>query len=287
MLTKKQPLRLIIMSATLRLTDFLSNTNLFPTKPEVINVAARQFPVTVHFSRKTQSDYLEEAYKKVSKIHARLPPGGILIFLTGQNEIQTMCKRLNKRWGPKAVQERKEAKKNMFRLPRQKLTTLLDDEPLDKPASVQSSALRDLEVEEMQLGSEEQHDLAADVDDGIAIDGTEQAEDDLDTSDEEDNLEFGGLSLDQEDSDGQSKACRWILAESSPEPLHILPLYSLLPTDKQMRVFDAVPEGSRLVVVSTNVAETSLTIPGIRYVVDAGRAKEVSSNNLRWEFAKV
>lgn len=59
-------------------------------------------------------------------------------------------------------------------------------------------------------------------------------------------------------------------------PMHIVPLYSLLPTEKQMRVFDPPPEGHRLVVVATNVAETSLTIPGIRYVVDCGRAKEVS-----------
>ncbi len=56
--------------------------------------------------------------------------------------------------------------------------------------------------------------------------------------------------------------------------MHILPLYSLLPTDQQMRVFQPPALGSRLVVVSTNVAETSLTIPGIRYVVDCGRAKE-------------
>ena len=58
--------------------------------------------------------------------------------------------------------------------------------------------------------------------------------------------------------------------------MHVVPLYSLLPSEKQMRVFEPPPPGSRLVVVATNVAETSLTIPGIRYVVDRGRAKEVS-----------
>lgn len=57
-------------------------------------------------------------------------------------------------------------------------------------------------------------------------------------------------------------------------PMHILPLYSLLATDKQMRVFQPPPEGHRLVIIATNVAETSLTIPGIRYVVDCGMAKE-------------
>jgi len=42
-----------------------------------------------------------------------------------------------------------------------------------------------------------------------------------------------------------------------------------------MKVFEPPPAGTRLVVVATNVAETSLTIPGIRYVIDCGRAKEV------------
>lgn len=42
-----------------------------------------------------------------------------------------------------------------------------------------------------------------------------------------------------------------------------------------MKVFEPPPGGTRLVVVATNVAETSLTIPGIRYVIDSGRAKEV------------
>jgi ATP-dependent RNA helicase DHX37/DHR1 len=39
-------------------------------------------------------------------------------------------------------------------------------------------------------------------------------------------------------------------------------------------VFEKVKEGCRLIVVATNVAETSITIPGIRYVVDSGRSKE-------------
>ena len=57
--------------------------------------------------------------------------------------------------------------------------------------------------------------------------------------------------------------------------MHILPLYSLLSTDRQMKVFQEPPAGTRLVVIATNVAETSITIPNIKYVVDTGRAKEV------------
>ena len=63
-------------------------------------------------------------------------------------------------------------------------------------------------------------------------------------------------------------------ADANTSPMHILPLYSLLEEKKQLRVWEPVPEGTRLVVVATNVAETSITIPGIKYVVDSGRAKE-------------
>lgn len=98
-----QPLRLIIMSATLRVSDFAENKALFAVPPPVINVSVRQHPVTVHFSRRTGSDYVSESFKKASKIHARLPPGGILIFLTGQHEIQGVCKKLEERYGVKAL----------------------------------------------------------------------------------------------------------------------------------------------------------------------------------------
>lgn len=55
------------------------------------------------------------------------------------------------------------------------------------------------------------------------------------------------------------------------QPLHVLPLYSMLPQKLQMRVFEPPPPGHRLCVIATNVAETSLTIPNIRYVVDTGK----------------
>lgn len=45
--------------------------------------------------------------------------------------------------------------------------------------------------------------------------------------------------------------------------VHVLPLYAMLPRSAQAKVFDCTPEGHRLIVVATNVAETSLTIPGI------------------------
>lgn len=106
--------------------------------------------------------------------------------------------------------------------------------------------------EDLDLGNSDQDGLAFDVDENMDQEDPEA----LDSEDEQNLDEELGL---EEDSD---------------VPMHIVPLYSLLPSEKQMRVFEPPPPGCRLVVVSTNVAETSLTIPGIRYVVDCGRAKE-------------
>jgi ATP-dependent RNA helicase DHX37/DHR1 len=99
------------MSATLRISDFVENTTLFSTPPPVIKVPARQYPVTVHFNRRTVPDYVSEAIRKASKVHARLPPGGILIFLTGQNEIAGVCKRLEARYGAESIKERRQRRK--------------------------------------------------------------------------------------------------------------------------------------------------------------------------------
>lgn len=96
------------MSATLRVSDFSENPTLFPNPPPVLHVTARQHPVTIHFARKTQHDYINQAYKKVSRIHTRLPAGGVLVFCTGQNEIIALVKKLEKKFGPKAIAARKE-----------------------------------------------------------------------------------------------------------------------------------------------------------------------------------
>lgn len=74
------------MSATLRVEEFVENMKLFKVKPPVITVEARQFPVTIHFNRKTNENYVNEALRKTVKIHTRLPEGGILIFLTGRKQ---------------------------------------------------------------------------------------------------------------------------------------------------------------------------------------------------------
>ncbi|XP_055915540.1 probable ATP-dependent RNA helicase DHX34 [Eupeodes corollae] len=56
----------------------------------------------------------------------------------------------------------------------------------------------------------------------------------------------------------------------------VLPLHSGLALADQDKVFDYAPEGMRKCIVSTNIAETSLTVDGIRFVVDSGKVKEMS-----------
>ncbi|BGP22097.1 DHX37 protein [Rhodotorula toruloides] len=255
-----KPLRLVIMSATLRVADFAENPTLFAQPPPVLHITARQHPVTLHFARRTAHDYLEQAYKKVARIHVRLPPGGVLVFCTGQNEIVSLVKRLEKKFGPKAIQARKERLKRARGHERSRINGD-DDEEAER--DVEESNLRggkvemgdDLEAEEVDLG--EGRDLAADVDDGV-YDVDEEADEALESDIDGDDETFKGIDM-EEDTD---------------EPMHVLPLYSLLPTEKQMKVFQPPPEGHRLVVVATNVAETAITIPNIKYVIDTGRAKE-------------
>ena len=61
---------------------------------------------------------------------------------------------------------------------------------------------------------------------------------------------------------------------SAMKELMICPIYANLPTDMQNRIFEDTPPGVRKVVLATNIAETSLTIDNIVYVIDPGYAKE-------------
>ena len=227
---KIKPLNLVIMSATLRITDFLENPNLFRSgTPPLIQAEGRQYPVTTHFARRTQRGYLDEAFEKVCKGHRKLPPGGMLVFLTGQNEITALSKRL------------KEALANsqgsQFSGHRVRI----------------SASEAPLETEDLELGN-----------------------DTLESGEFEDNEVSDALPFDNEDDQD------FEVEDSTPasSKVHVLPLYSQLQTKDQLRVFESPPENSRMIVLATNVAETSLTIPGIRYVFDCGRAKEKKYDRL-------
>jgi ATP-dependent RNA helicase DHX37/DHR1 len=226
---KTKPLKLIIMSATLRISDFTENKRLFRQgPPPLMKAEGRQYTVTNHFARKTQRDYAEEMYRKVCRGHRKLPPGGMLVFLTGQNEITHLAKRLKQAFSSTQGHEAKVGKVHVS--------------PAETP----------MEDEDMELSTknaEFQDEDGSESEDSIIIDGLDDEEDkEFDIG--EDETELKEINV------------------------HVLPLYSQLPTNQQLRVFEPPPEGSRLIVLATNVAETSLTIPGIRYVFDCGRAKE-------------
>ncbi|AMD21767.1 HFL089Cp [Eremothecium sinecaudum] len=218
-------LKVIIMSATLRVSDFSENRALFSTPPPILKVDGRQYPVSIHFNRKTSHDYLEEAFKKTCKIHRRLPPGSILVFMTGQQEITHMVKKLREEF-PFGGNEK--------------------DINKDLPTIRFTSKEADLEAEDIEFST------------NTII--NEEFDDGLDSGIEEEEEEGFTETLEE--------------GQTANDPLYVLPLYSLLPTKEQIKVFRQPPKGSRLCVVATNVAETSLTIPGIRYVVDCGRSKE-------------
>ncbi|RUS33841.1 hypothetical protein BC938DRAFT_483570 [Jimgerdemannia flammicorona] len=232
---KVKPLRVIIMSATLRVSDFTLNKTLFDKPPPVLKVDARQYPVSVHFNKRTPDiDHVTEAFKKIRKIHTRLPAGGILVFLTGQNEISVLCKKLRKKFpplSPKASARQRAVEK--------------EKEALEEKKEVVTAKNAEVEAEDLELGEGE-------IDKNVDL---EDFDFDEDTEDEE------GFTDEEEEQEPDA-------------PLHVLPLYSLLPTAAQLRVFDDPPPGTRLCVVATNVAETSLTIPGVKYVVDCGKVKE-------------
>jgi ATP-dependent RNA helicase DHX37/DHR1 len=390
-----QPLKLIIMSATMRVNDF-QNPVLFPVAiPPIIKVEARQYPVTTHFSKRTEvKNYLKETHKKVCQIHRKLPEGGVLVFLSGKQEILYMCHKLarslNKKVkGSAAVGTEAgaaEADAAAGPTPAESLTAV-DAVGLGASAEELMELEEDaqlLHLQERAADGEEgeaadragkngkkrggkgkrgtsasvrellgQDEIDSDSDDegqdGHSSDDAADSDDDSDAgrpnttgaadtappvSEEEalfildgdedshrrpapsaaqdmkskiastkkgfttgdsvrDQLlkEALGISADaameeegaeeKQDADGAAAAKISAAADAEIEEPEapalrawILPLYALMPAAQQNRVFLPPPPGHRLIVVATNVAETSITIPGIRYVVDSGRQKE-------------
>lgn len=257
---KENPLKLIIMSATLRVEDFTKNLKLFKEPPPVINVESRQYPVTVHFNKVTSEDYVREALIKTIKIHTKLPEGGILVFLTGQQEVKYLVKKLRKLF---PFYGNKNAKKEENKEETGQQLDYSDDEELDQIFNIRKAIKHQKKnkknlAKQMTLPKINLDDFQLPGDDTEA-DFNEDQELDENFEDEKDEVD--------------EKLNEMMTEAGNSQPLWVLPLYSLLPSHKQARVFEPPPEGTRLCVVSTNVAETSLTIPDVKYVVDSGRQK--------------
>ncbi|KAM6396223.1 LOW QUALITY PROTEIN: pre-mRNA-splicing factor ATP-dependent RNA helicase DHX16 [Rhynochetos jubatus] len=154
-------LKVLVASATLDTQRFSA----FFDHAPVFRIPGRRFPVDIYYTKAPEADYLEACVVSVLQIHVTQPPGDILVFLTGQEEIEACVELLQER-------------------------------------------------------------------------------------------------------------CRR-LGSRLPELL-VLPIYANLPSDMQARIFQPTPPGARKVVVATNIAETSVTIDGIVYVLDPGFCKQKS-----------
>ncbi|KAL9438477.1 hypothetical protein AB3S75_024199 [Citrus x aurantiifolia] len=159
----RSDLKLLISSATLDAEKF---SDYFGSAP-IFKIPGRRYPVEIHYTKAPEADYIDAAIVTVLQIHVTQSPGDILVFLTGQEEIETADEILKHRT--------------------------------------------------RGLGSK--------------------------------------------------------IAE-----LIICPIYANLPTELQAKIFEPTPEGARKVVLATNIAETSLTIDGIKYVIDPGFSKVKSYN---------
>jgi ATP-dependent RNA helicase DHX37/DHR1 len=323
-----QPIKVIIMSATLTISDFQNNV-LFPNKlPPVIRVDARQYPVTVHFAKQTVvSNYLNEAYKRVVQIHRRLPPGGILVFLTGKREIQYMIRKLKKKLSSRKFR----SQQNNLEIKAENAkedgavydinedmghdTDGDEDDSSDNKSLTSDGNEYENDNDEDGLDDDESDEDESD-DDFNTHDGTlirSEAADEITDSIRENNTNLPNSSMSDENYNMESQDVRAMMLRSalgfdinqefpksllqnelkSPSTSYsstsiisdvdysslqlrpiILPLHAMLSTKQQNKIFKEFPPNRRLIVVATNVAETSITIPGIRYVVDCGRQKE-------------
>ncbi|KAF3434028.1 hypothetical protein FNV43_RR25131 [Rhamnella rubrinervis] len=318
------PLKLVLMSATLRVEDFISGQRLFCNPPPVIEIPTRQFPVTVHFSKRTEiMDYIGQAYKKVLAIHKKLPHGGILVFVTGQREVEYLCGKLRR--ASMELLMKSKGKMGNDGTPVFEMNSVegIDIKEINEAFDIHGNSAEqqtnrfstndddnqyDTDEDEMDLSydSGAESELEIINDDGDSMhQNTEELDSNIgDVFGDNGNLSSlkaafealaGQTALNTNSNGRQSlhvtpEGCldqsisgtgKKSEAESGPDAvaLRVLPLYAMLPAAAQLHVFDEVKEGERLVVVATNVAETSLTIPGIKYVVDTGREKVKNYNS--------
>ena len=186
------------------------------------------------------------------------------MFLPGQQEITEVCKALSVRFGASAVKARNQARNRS----RRRLARL---NAVNRPATLTNETSQD---KDNGGGSGSGSGSGGD---GDSTGSNDSDEDDEDEDEDEQRKQFEKEGEAQEKSDGVATrgAAKEDAAdaiadndddeddeEDKIQPMHILPLYGMLPREQQLRVWQPAPEGTRLVVVATNVAESSITIPG-------------------------
>ncbi|KAJ7470884.1 pre-mRNA-splicing factor ATP-dependent RNA helicase PRP43 [Mycena latifolia] len=98
---KRSDLNIILMSAAadaLKLQRYMRTDS--AGVPPIFEVSGKMFPVEVFFTQEPEPDYVEAAIRTVLKIHCSEDPGDILLFLTGEEEIEKTCRRLKSEAAP-------------------------------------------------------------------------------------------------------------------------------------------------------------------------------------------
>ena len=89
-MAKRKDLKVVVMSATL---DAIKFQQYFENSPAPVKVPGRTHPVEIFYTPEPEQDYVEASVKTVVQIHQCEKPGDILLFLTGEEEIEDVCKR--------------------------------------------------------------------------------------------------------------------------------------------------------------------------------------------------
>ncbi|KAL0227002.1 hypothetical protein P9112_014326 [Eukaryota sp. TZLM1-RC] len=256
------PLRLVVMSATISTETFI-NPMLWDT-PKILNIAPKIYPICTHFSRTTDHDYVKAVCLKISQIHRKLPCGVILAFVPGSDDCIRISKILNQKFGDGAEGITRRGSGDLDKLSQ-------DGEILDVFGADFDDYFDDDNINDSQYFDENLDDLCL----------------------EDEHVEFNQPNDPQTQilvndnnrlSDNMSAQEEIIRGQNTQLKIKAFPLYSSLPKAQQeallnfhksenSTVDDDCKPHCRLVIVATNVAETSLTIPNVRYVVDSGRVK--------------